>query len=136
MFDLIGDLALAAPGSGKGTDVTRYSTAFNLDGHRMHASQTAENGVVNADTIFTFQQSGEWAAASYSGGKVVQGYLVGRVDGSTFTFRYCQHDTDGNLDGGQSSCELERRADGGIRIIERFFWESRGEDGVNIIEDV
>ncbi len=102
----------------------------------MHASVTAENGVVNADTVFEFSQSDDWVTARYSGGKIVHGYLVGRVDGSAFAFRYCQCDTDGHLDGGQSNCELERRADGGIRIVERFFWESRGEEGVNIIEDL
>lgn len=122
--------------SGKGTDMTSDSTVFNLDGHRMHASETAENGVVNAETIFEFRQDSDWVTANYRGGKIVDGYLIGRVDGSRFEFRYCQRDSDGHLDGGQSKCELEWRDDGGIRIIERFFWESRGEDGVNIIEDV
>lgn len=102
----------------------------------MHASVTAENGVVSADTIFEFAQTNGWVTARYSGGKIVHGYLIGQVDGAKFVFRYCQCDTHGHLDGGQSTCELERRPDGGIRIVERFYWESRGEYGVNIIEDL
>lgn len=102
----------------------------------MHASETADNGVIGQDTIFLFNQKDGWATATYSGGRVVQGFLIGKVAGDTFQFRYCQHDTEGNLDGGISNCSLERRADGGIRIIERFFWESRGEEGVNVIEDL
>lgn len=112
------------------------SEDFDLDGRVMHASTTAANGVVNADTIFNFSQSGGIVRASYSGGRIRFGELIGRIRATGLEFRYCQVDLDGNLDGGVSNCELERRADGGIRIVEHFFWESRGEHGVNVIEDV
>jgi hypothetical protein len=108
---------------------------FDLDGCVMHASQTAPNGAINAQTIFRFSQSGNVARAAYSGGRVRFGELIGLVNGAKFEFRYCQVDDQDRLDGGVSQCQLERRDDGGIRIIEHFFWESRGEAGTNVIED-
>lgn len=101
----------------------------------MHASVTAKNGAVGKDTIFLFSQD-NWVRASYSGGQIVHGYLIGKIEADTLTFRYCQQDISGSLDGGVSDCSLEQRPDGGIRIIERFYWESRQEEGVNVIEDM
>lgn len=109
---------------------------FDLDGHIMHAPITGTNGIVNAETIFRFSQEGDVVRASYAGGRVQFGELIGRVKGDALEFRYCQIDSDGNLDGGVSQCSLETRSDGALRIIVRFHRETRGERGINIIEDV
>lgn len=39
----------------------------------MNVVQTAENGIVNSDTIFEFAQDGSFVSANYSGGKIKQG---------------------------------------------------------------
>lgn len=108
----------------------------NLDGVNMTVVKTAENGVVNRETIFSFQQSGDLVSAHYAGGGVASGYLVGRIDGDRLEFRYCQADLSGGLDGGRSDCTLERLEDGRLRLIERFEWASRPGGGENIFEQV
>ncbi|MCG8330762.1 MAG: hypothetical protein MI974_23900 [Chitinophagales bacterium] len=43
---------------------------INLDHIKMRVIETADNGVVNEDTIFHFTQQGNYVEASYSGGKI------------------------------------------------------------------
>jgi hypothetical protein len=47
--------------------------SINLDGIRMHAIETAPNGVINADTNFDFHQVDSSVWAEYAGGRVVRG---------------------------------------------------------------
>ncbi len=62
--------------------------AKSLDGLRMNATVTAENGVIGEDTIFLFRESGQLVSAEYSGGRVVQGYLVGVRTEAVLIFRH------------------------------------------------
>jgi hypothetical protein len=111
--------------------------AIILDKIKMTVIQTAENGVVNKDTIFVFQQSGHIVNAEYAGGKIQKGFLVGQIDENVFTFSYCQLQTDGTLDNGLSTCELSADETGKIRLVEHFEWRSRpGESGVNIFQEI
>jgi hypothetical protein len=112
-------------------------TTINLDKIKMTVIQTAENGVVNKDTIFTFQQNGNTVSAEYAGGKIQKGFLVGQINDNVFTFGYCQLQTDGTLDNGLSTCELSIAETGEIRLVEHFEWKSRpGETGVNIFQEI
>lgn len=108
---------------------------ISLDGLRMHVIRTAELGVVNADTIFEFHQQASEVWADYAGGGVRRGSLIGTLEGATLTFRYCQLQSDGKLDGGSSVCEVSEQQ-GRIRIVERFQWESRPGGGENVFEEI
>ena len=108
---------------------------YNLDGLIMNAVETDPNGVIGIETIFRFRQTDEYVDAEYSGGQIQKGYLVGIVDGTAFRFRYCQLETSGTLNGGCSECQLEL-ADGLVRIVEHFEWESREGGGRNVIQEI
>lgn len=110
--------------------------SIHLDGLRMNAVQTAANGVINADTVFEFCQSAERVWATYAGGPIDRGYLVGIVRGIEFEFRYCQLEKDGTLAGGHSNCELQMSHDSRVQIVEHFEWESRSGKGTNIIQEL
>lgn len=112
------------------------SNAIDLNGLRMNAVQTASNGVVDADTVFEFSQSGERVWATYSGGLVERGYLVGVVHDDRLEFRYCQIQVNGTLDGGHSRCELRRSEDALVQIVEHFEWGSRPGGGTNVIQEL
>jgi hypothetical protein len=109
---------------------------FSLDGLSMNAVETDANGVINVDTTFTFHQSDETVRAEYAGGQVVQGYLVGLMQGPQLTFRYCQLERSGALNGGMSICDLRRSDDGKIQIIEHFEWASRDGGGRNVLQEL
>ena len=108
---------------------------IHLDGVRMNAITTAPGGFVNASTIFEFHERGSEVWAEYSGGRIARGFLVGTRDGKSLSFRYCQRQTDGVLDGGASTCEIRRR-DALVRIVERFTWASREGSGENILQEL
>ncbi len=109
---------------------------LSLNGVRMRVVSTAEGGEVNTDTIFEFVQDGSIVSARYAGGKVQLGYLVGTMSADVLHFRYAQVDNSGRLDGGHSTCEIGRRANGRMQLIEHFVWDSREGSGTNVFEEV
>jgi hypothetical protein len=110
--------------------------APHLDGLRVNAVQTAENGVIGADTFFDFHQEAERVWATYAGSRIEREYLVGTVRGHAFELRYSQMQSDGTLDCGHSDCELERSEEGLVRSVEHFEWASRPGGGINVIQEV
>lgn len=110
---------------------------LSLDNVIMNVIQTAPNGVVNKDTIFTFKQQGNVVTSQYSGGRIVAGFLVGKIENEDLSFSYCQLQNDGSLDNGASLCKLSQNETGKIRLTEHFEWSSRpGEKGINIFEEM
>ena len=105
----------------------------DFHGRLMTATQTAPNGVVNKDTLFSFRQFGQRVLASYTGGKVQRGVLIGKVDGSKFRFNYAQEDLTGKVQGGLSECKVDILTDGRVRLLEYFDWP--GGTGLNTIEE-
>jgi hypothetical protein len=111
---------------------------LSLDNVYMNVVKTDASGVVNHETIFHFCQSDHVIKAEYAGGKIQQGYLVGKFDEHNhLLFSYCQMQLDGKLDNGTSECEVSRDQDGKILLIEHFEWASRpGEMGTNIFKEL
>lgn len=99
----------------------------------MTAVRTAPNGVVNKHTAFAFRQFDERVLASYAGGKVKRGMLVGGVRENKLLFSYAQEDMEGQVQGGTSECDIKLLADGRIQLLEYFDWP--GGKGLNIIEE-
>jgi len=109
--------------------------SVTLNGVRMNVVASAESGVVSSETIFHFEQQGNLVSARYRGGKIIDGYLIGRLEGATLTFRFVQADTGDSLDSGQSTAILEQSETGKLRLIEHFKWATRDGSGVNIFEE-
>ena len=109
---------------------------ISLNGVRMCVVSTAEGGEVNTETLFEFAQDGSVVSARYAGGKVRLGHLVGTMSAEGLRFRYAQVDNSGRLDGGYSTCEIGRMAEGRIQLVEHFKWESREGSGTNIFEEI
>ena len=102
----------------------------------MNVIETAANGVVNDLTIFNFSQTDNFVFATYSGGQILRGYLVGILSQNKLSFSYCQLQTNGKMDNGQSECDVMIENDK-IRLVEHFTWASRnGETGVNIFQEL
>ncbi|WP_299115960.1 hypothetical protein [uncultured Winogradskyella sp.] len=103
----------------------------------MNVISTAPNGIVNSDTIFDFEQDQELVSASYSGGKIRKGYLVGNVKDNQLHFSYCQIRYNGMMDHGTSICEISYE-NGKLILKENFEMssENRKEIGVNIFKQL
>jgi hypothetical protein len=109
---------------------------MNLDRVVMHVSSTAEQGVVGAGTRLRFTQKGARVLGRYSGGAISRGCLVGTLSGPQLVFRYTQVEASGEIHGGRSVCEVERRPDHRIRIVEHFAWRTRAGRGTNVFEEI
>lgn len=109
---------------------------MNLNNVKMNVIQTAANGVVNESTIFSFTQSDNVVSATYSGGLILQGYLVGTVHQNKLSFSYCQLQTNGQMDNGKSECDIFVE-NGKMKLVEHFTWTSRNDEaGVNIFREL
>jgi hypothetical protein len=109
---------------------------MNLDRVVMYVSSTADQGVVGAGTRLRFTQKGARVMGRYSGGAISRGCLVGTLSGSDLVFRYAQVEACGEIHGGRSVCEVERRADHRLRIVEHFAWSTRAGSGINVFEEI
>ncbi len=110
---------------------------INFHNKKFTATKTAPNGVINNETVFEFEQNQDAVIAKYSGGKIKAGFLIGKIlNENKFEFRFTQMHIDGVLDGGHSFCDIVITDDGRIRLIEHFEWQSTGEKGENIIEEI
>jgi len=95
----------------------------NLDGKRMNVVKTADNGVVNHETEFLFNQTESVVNAKYAGGLVKRGFLVGKIKQNQLQFKYAQEHEDGNIAGGESLCDISIEKNGKIILVENFDWE-------------
>jgi hypothetical protein len=109
---------------------------FDLNGVRMAVANSDAHSVVNASTVVTFEQQGNVVSARYRGGEIVDGYLIGHLEGQLFVFRYVQADRNGRLDAGVSEGVLNRLADGRLRLVEHYQWLTRPEHGTNTFEEI
>jgi hypothetical protein len=108
----------------------------NLTGVLMTVSNSDVHSVVNASTVLTFEQQGDIVSARYRGGEIIDGYLIGQLDGWSLHFRYVQADRSGRLDAGVSAGVLDRLADGRLRLVEHYQWLTRPERGTNTFEEI
>ena len=109
--------------------------AFSVDDKLFVAVENSESGEVSADTVFSYHQKGDNIWAEYSGGKVVKGFLIGKIDKeSNLHFTYQHINTDGEQKSG--SCDSTPKIEGGkLRFYENWQWAS-GEKGSSVIEEI
>lgn len=109
---------------------------ISLDGRTLVGVANDEQGEVSGDTRFHFEQEGDRVRARYSGGDVVDGYLIGTMDGSQWDIRYVQMNEDGETATGHSVGDVELLDDGRVRVEDEWEWESKGGTGESVLEEV
>ena len=109
---------------------------LDLTGVLMTVSNADAHSVVSGSTVLTFEQQGNVVSARYRGGDIIDGYLIGQLEGWSLRFRYVQADRGGRLDAGVSAAVLDRLADGRLRLVEHYQWLTRPESGTNIFEEI
>ena len=109
---------------------------LSLDGRTLAGVSNADAGDVDTETRFEFRQEGDRISATYAGGDVVDGYLVGSIDGSTWDIRYVQLTTSGETATGHSVGEITELEDGRVRVEDEWEWESKPGSGASVLEEV
>jgi hypothetical protein len=83
-----------------------------------------------------FGQEGSVVWATYSGGGVCKGFLVGLNQGQQLEFGYVQVSATGEVQSGRSTDDIEVLAHGRIRLHERWEWYSQAGSGTSMLEEV
>lgn len=111
---------------------------FNYDGKIFRAVQNTRNGDSSMNTLFHYSQKGEILSADYSGGKIVQGCILGKVDKKgNIDMRYIHINDKGELMTGICHSRPEKRPDGRIRLHEEWQWTSGDKSsGFSIVEEI
>ncbi len=96
-----------------------------------------DNGETSNETIFHYKQVGNIVTATYSGGKIIQGHLIGLVDSfGNIEMRYHQVNDKNELMTGICKSTPEILANGKIRLHEAWEWTSGDKStGTSIIEE-
>ena len=101
-------------------------------------SSNSAAGEVDADTLFNYRQHGDVIWATYQGGAIVFGTMVGvvRVD-ATLDLRYQHVSATGELRTGRCRSTPELLDDGRVRLREQWEWTEGGSgSGTSIVEQV
>lgn len=111
---------------------------INYNGRKFFLIENTENGEVSSQTFFEYKQEGHIISATYSGGEIVQGTLIGIVkyDGS-LEFRYNHVNSQDEIRGGKCVSTPKILPDGRIRLYENWQWlDDEATEGSSIIEEV
>jgi hypothetical protein len=111
---------------------------INYNGKRFVSIANTKNGEVSSKTFFEYTQEGNILSASYSGGEIVKGFLIGIVEeNGCLNFRYNHVNTSNEIRGGQCYSTPELLPDGRIRLHESWKWlDNEQTEGKSTIEEV
>ncbi|MBP1916342.1 n-acetylglutamate synthase [Lederbergia galactosidilytica] len=111
---------------------------INYDGRKFVSLENTANGEVSSKTLFKYKQEGNILTATYSGGEIVKGTLLGIVkENGCLQFRYNHVNIKNEIRGGQCYSTPEILSDGRIRLLESWKWsDSDKSEGESIVEEV
>ena len=95
------------------------------------------NGQVSGDTVFNYSQHDLILSATYQGGSIREGHMLGQIhEDNSLYFTYHHIDTDGQLKSGYCNSVPEVLPDGRIRLHETWEWTHGGEGkGESVVEE-
>jgi hypothetical protein len=112
-----------------GRTLAAVLTAPSLDGRSFAAEAVSDDGEVSAATRFAYREFDGVVWASYSGGAIVRGELVGTRVGDGLDFRYVHLTADGQTAAGRCRSVVSHLLDGRLQLDETWTWESRPGSG-------
>ena len=111
---------------------------IDYNGKKFTPVENSENGETTSETIFNYEQIGTLLTATYSGGNIISGNLIGLVDEhGNIDMRYHQVNSSGKLMTGICHSKPELLPNGKIRLHENWEWTSGDKTtGKSILEEV
>jgi hypothetical protein len=105
---------------------------------RFRPVSNTPNGETTEQTVFHYRQDGSIVTASYAGGTIIQGHLIGVVDEwGVIDMRYHQVNVRGELMTGTCRSTPEILPNGKIRLHEQWQWTSGdGSAGKSVLEEI
>lgn len=111
---------------------------FDYEGRIFRSVSNSRFGEVSEETIFHYHQDQDIVWAEYSGGVILRGMLIARMDAEGILDLRFQHiNNEGDLRTGIVRSTPEILADGRYRLYERWQWTSGNHpSGESIVEEI
>ena len=101
---------------------------LDLNGRRFTLTSNTAGDAKAGETIFTFQQSGRAIRATYHGGGVMLGAIIGQIEQDNRLNVLFQQVTEaGMLCGGEGRIEVQTGSDGKLRFLDDWRFIINGE---------
>ena len=107
-------------------------------GRLFRPSETSDTSQAGTDTIFKYEQNGNLVTATYSGGNIRFGQIIGLVgEGGVLDMQYQHVDRDGALMTGYCKTTPEILPNGKLRLHEKWRWTCghRGK-GRSVLDEI
>ena len=100
--------------------------------------EASDSSQTNADTIFKYEQNDDLVTATYSGGNIQFGQIIGKVDANgILDMRYQHVDRNGELMTGYCKTTPEILPNGKIRLHEKWRWTcGHRAKGKSVLEEI
>jgi len=109
---------------------------INYNNRKFVGKSNSSSGEVNSETVFHYFQIDDMLTATYEGGDIRSGQMIGKVDSEGRLNFYYQHiNQSGELKAGQCHSIPEIMEDGRLRLYETWKWFD-GEEGSSIVEEI
>lgn len=111
---------------------------MNYNDRKFRLISNTNNGDTSEQTIFHYKQLGNILTCEYSGGQIIKGHLIARVDDAgNIDMRYHHINRKGELMTGVCNSKPEILPNGKIRLIEDWQWTSGDRSkGHSILEEI
>ena len=111
---------------------------MNYHNKKFRPRTTSASSNVSNETIFHYQQQGSIVSCQYSGGQVLQGHLIAKVDDDgVLDMRYHHVNSHGQLMTGTCISTPEVQPDGKMVLHEEWQWTSGDlSQGSSILEEI
>ena len=100
--------------------------------------ESSDSSQTNTDTIFKYEQNDDLVTATYSGGNIQFGQIIGKVDANgILDMRYQHVDRNGELMTGYCKTTPEILPNGKIRLHEKWRWTcGHRAKGKSVLEEI
>jgi hypothetical protein len=111
---------------------------MNYNGRKFVSVENSGSGEVGAETVFHYHQSGDLVWAEYSGGEIVHGTLIAKMDEAGNLNMLYQHlNKKGDLMTGTCLSTPEVLPDGRYRLHEKWRWTCGDlSSGESVVEEI
>lgn len=118
-------------------DTKGFLGKIDLNGKVFLSIENTDNGEVSDETIFQYYQQGDIIWATYVGGKINKGFLVGKfVEDNQVQFTYQHIDQSKEIRIGECRSEIEILSDGRLRLNESWQWLDKDRSkGRSVVEE-
>ncbi len=117
---------------------SKPSNLFDLNNKIFVNKENIGTGEVSQDTIFHYYQQNDIIWATYSGGKIIKGYLIGKfLDPNIIKFTYQHINQEREIRIGECKSHVEKLPNGKIRLNEVWQWLDKDKiSGKSILEEI